>query len=201
MGNSPSLQDEIFNLKFAAKRLKKQSARCKKAEKAELNKVKKSIEQGHRDIARVHAENAIRQKNEALNLLRLSSRMEAIVQRLQSAEAAKQINKSMISVSKVMQKAVEAMNVEKISKSMDQFEQNFEELDIQSSVMEAAVQHSTGQTMPVDQVDSLIQQVADEHRIAFDAEVDGIKVPANKSKMKEEEDDLEKRFNELKDAE
>jgi len=42
---------------------------------------------------------------------------------------------------------------------MDQFEKNFEELDIQSSVMENAIQQSNGQIMPEDKVDDLMRQV------------------------------------------
>jgi division protein CdvB (Snf7/Vps24/ESCRT-III family) len=41
--------------------------------------------------ARIHAENAIRQKNQALNFLRFASRVDAVAQRVQSAVSMKQV--------------------------------------------------------------------------------------------------------------
>ena len=50
------------------------------------------------------------------------------------------------------------MNVEKIK-----FEQQFENLDISTATMEGSMMSSTAQSMPESQVESLMQQVADEH--------------------------------------
>ena len=41
--------------------------------------------------ARIHAENAIRQKNQALNFLKFASRVDAVAQRVQTAVAMKQV--------------------------------------------------------------------------------------------------------------
>lgn len=197
MGNGSSLENEIFNLKFAAKQMQRQSQQCTKAEKTEKLKVKQSIEKGNNDIARIHAENAIRQKTQALSFLRLASRMEAIVQRMQSAQSMKMLNKSMTSVTKVMQTAIESMDLEKITKTMDQFEKNFEELDIQSSVMESAIQQSTGNMLPEDQVDNLMKEVADEHGIALAANLSDVPI-GKKEQVEDPELALQKRFAELK---
>lgn len=45
---------------------------------------------------------------------------------------------------------------------MDKFEQQFENLDVQSSYMETAMSDTTTLTVPQGQVDNLMQQVADE---------------------------------------
>ena len=50
-----------------------------------------AIEKGNQDIARIHAENAIRQKTQSLNFLRMASRMDAICQRMQSAQNMKTV--------------------------------------------------------------------------------------------------------------
>lgn len=162
--------------------------------------MKRAIEKGQNEIARIHAENAIRNKSQSLNLLKLSSRMESIVQRLQSAQAMKNLNKSMVSVSQTMNHAVKSMNVEQITKTMDEFEKNFEELDIQSAVQENAIQQSTGMMMPEEEVDGLMKQVADEHGLELRDQMDEIGRPVNDLNKEPErvEDDLERRFNELK---
>ena len=76
------LLDQIFNLKFTSKTLVRQSHKCAKEEKAEKLKVKKAIEKGNIDGAKIYAQNAIRKKTETLNYLRLASRLDAVVSRL-----------------------------------------------------------------------------------------------------------------------
>jgi hypothetical protein len=50
-----------------------------------------------------------------------------------------------------------------ITAVMDQFEKQFEDLDVQSEYIEQAMSQSTSLSTPVDQVDTLISQVAEEH--------------------------------------
>lgn len=49
-----------------------------------------------------------------------------------------------------------------ISLVMDKFESQFADLDVQTSYMESTMSDTTALTTPQDQVDSLINQVADE---------------------------------------
>ena len=86
-----AMEKHLFNLKFAAKELERSSKKCDKEEKAEKLKLKKAIEKGNMEVretktntngetnpfvqvAKIHAENAIRQKNQSLNFLRMSAR-------------------------------------------------------------------------------------------------------------------------------
>ena len=55
-----------------------------------------------------------------------------------------------------------SMNLEQISALMDKFEKQFEDLDVQSSYMENTMSSSSTTTVPVNDVDNLMQQVADE---------------------------------------
>lgn len=68
----------------------------------------------------------------------------------------------MANVCKAMDQAMKSMNLEKISSLMDKFENQFEDLDVQSSVMENAMSQTTTTTVPQNEVDNLMQQVADE---------------------------------------
>ena len=46
-----------------------------------------------------------------------------------------------------------------LTETMEKFEKGFEDLDIQSAVMENAIQSSTGMSTPEDQVNMLLQKV------------------------------------------
>ena len=54
-------------LKFTSKQLARLSKKCEKEEKGEKDKIRKALEKDNNDGARIHAQNAIRQKNNALN--------------------------------------------------------------------------------------------------------------------------------------
>uniref|UniRef100_A0A8C1IBV8 Charged multivesicular body protein 1b n=2 Tax=Cyprinus carpio TaxID=7962 RepID=A0A8C1IBV8_CYPCA len=78
-----SMEKNLFNLKFAAKELQRSSKKCDKEEKAEKAKVKKAIQKGNMEVARIHAENAIRQKNQSVNFLRMSARISALMDKFE----------------------------------------------------------------------------------------------------------------------
>ena len=77
----------------------------------------------------------------------------------------KQMTGNMASVVKGMDKAMESMNLERISLVMDKFETQFSDLDVQTAYMENAVSSTTATSTPQDQVELLMQQIADENKI------------------------------------
>jgi len=160
--SSSAMEKHMFNLKFASKQLQRDSKRCEKEEKAEKAKLKKAIEKGNMEVARIHAENAVRKKNESLNLLRTSARVDAVASRVSSAVTTQRMTTNMAGVVKSMDSAMKSMNLEKISSLMDKFESNFEDLDVQTSVMEGAMSQTTATNVPQDAVDQLMKQTADE---------------------------------------
>merc|ERR1711936_902572 len=160
--SAAQMEKHLFNLKFAAKQLNRDSKKAEKEEKAERAKLKKAMEKGNMEVARIHAENAIRQKNQALNFLRMSARVDAVASRVQTAVTTKRVTTSMSGVVKAMDSAMKSMNLEKISNLMDKFENEFENFDVQTSVMEGAMSATTATNVPQDAVETLMHQAADE---------------------------------------
>jgi charged multivesicular body protein 1 len=76
--------------------------------------IEQAIQQGHNDIAKIYAQNAIRKQNERLNLLRLGSRIDAVASRVQTAVTMRQVTGSMMNVVKGMDQAMKAMDLEKV---------------------------------------------------------------------------------------
>jgi len=93
MGNSPSLEDELVNLRITSKAMSRSSLKCDKAQKAAKDKLKKAIGQGNKEGAQIYAQNAIREKNQSLNCLRMSSRIDAVASRLETAIRMKTVTK------------------------------------------------------------------------------------------------------------
>jgi charged multivesicular body protein 1 len=142
--------------------LERLSKKAEKEQKAQEKKVKQQLEKGNQEGARIYAENAIRKKNESLGYLRMSGKVDAVASRVQSAQTMKNVSKNMGSVVKSLDKAINSMELQKISAVMDKFESQFEDLDVRTSVMEDSMGVATTTNTPVAQVDDLIRQVADE---------------------------------------
>ena len=87
-----SQEKQLFQLKFTSKQMARLSKKTEKDEAAAKLKVKKSIEKGDTESARIHAQNAIRAKTNAQNYLRLSSRIDAVASRLESAIKTRTLN-------------------------------------------------------------------------------------------------------------
>ena len=126
--NTKLMRKQIFDLKFTGKSLARMSRKCEKREKQQLKKVKTAIQKGNVEGAKIYAQNAIREKNQALNYLKLASRIDAVSQRVQTAVAMGQLTKSMGGVVRGMDAALKSMNVERIAKVMDKFEKQIEDL-------------------------------------------------------------------------
>lgn len=157
--------DQIFNLKFTAKQLSRSAIKCEKEEKAERLKVKKAIEKGNMEGAKIYAQNAIRKKHEQLNYMKLASRLDAVVSRLDTQAKMQMVTKSMGSIVKSLEKSLETNNLEKIAATMGQFEKQFENLDLQTQVVDEVMSAQANLSTPEDDVNALIMQVADEHNL------------------------------------
>lgn len=105
-------------------------------------------------------------------------------------------------VVKGMDVAMSSMNLEKISMVMDKFESQFEDLDVQTAYMEGTVGTATASTTPQEQVDSLMQQVADEAGLELNSQL-GQATPATApvaERNKGEDEALTERLRALREA-
>ncbi|KAM6251196.1 LOW QUALITY PROTEIN: charged multivesicular body protein 1a-like [Spheniscus humboldti] len=192
------MDDTLFQLKFTAKQLEKLAKKAEKDSKAEQAKVKKALQQKNVECARVYAENAIRKKNEGLNWLRMSSRVDAVASKVQTAvKRMKGVTKNMAQVTKALDKALSSMDLQKVSAVMDKFEQQVQNLDVHTSVMEDSMSSATTLTTPQEQVDSLIVQIAEENGLEIMDQLNQLPEGASavgESSVRTQEDQLSRRF-------
>ncbi|KAK7717926.1 hypothetical protein SLS57_006304 [Botryosphaeria dothidea] len=193
------LEKALFNLKFTTKQLNRQAAKAGKDEQTEKAKLEKAMKQGHNDIAKIYAQNAIRKQNEKLNLLRLASRIDAVSSRVQTAVTMRQVTGSMANVVKGMDSAMKTMDLDKISAVMDKFETQFEDLDVATAYYENATSSATAVGTPQEDVDRLMAQAADKAGVELNQELEGATPAKTKIGPTEEmEDGLNERLRALR---
>lgn len=207
MGARQSLEENLIDLRLVSKQMVRSSKKCEKNEKAALDKLKKAIQQGNHEGAKIYGQDAIREKNQALNHLRMASRLDACCSRIETAVRMNQVSDGMKGVVKGMDKSLASMNIEQLSTVMDKFESQFEDLDVKTQYMEGAMNATTATSTPAEQVDELINQVADANNLelgeAFSqAGPVGKKTPASAVQQQEAQqqqpDDLEARLAKLR---
>ncbi|EDK38853.2 hypothetical protein PGUG_02951 [Meyerozyma guilliermondii ATCC 6260] len=186
------LEQSLFQLKFTAKQLNRQASKAAKEELQEKAKIKKALTQGNNDIAQLYAQNAIRKSNERVSLLRLASRIDAVASRVQTAVTMRSVTGNMTQVIKGMDKALQTMNLERISLVMDKFENQFEDLDASTNYYEGATNNVNALTTPQEDVDELMNQMADEAGIEMKQGLNETKVdidtpPVTVSEQKEDQ--------------
>lgn len=201
MGKEDKMYDILFNMKFASKQMTKSATASEKAAEREKLNIKKALEKGNPEAARIYAENAIRKRNEGLNYLRLASRLDAAASRIQTAMQMKMVTKTMSTTVKGMDKILTSMDPMKIAEVMDAFEQQVGAMDVNLGTMDAAFESSSAGTVPVAQVDSLMEQLAAENNIDLSTKLgntplgNSIAMPARKQDVSE--DDIAERLKAL----
>lgn len=193
------MDKQLFNLKMAVKQLERLGKKCEKDEKVEKTKLKKDIQKGNLEGARIHAESAIRQKNQGINFLRMAARVDAVAQRVQTAVTMRTVTTSLKGVVQSMDKAMASMNLLQMSQLMEKFEKQFEDLDVQSQYMEGAMSATTTSSTPEGQVEALMAEVADEHGLELNLELGAHTVPVGTaSAANAEQDELTERLAKLR---
>mmetsp|Transcript_15367 Transcript_15367/g.19946 ORF Transcript_15367/g.19946 Transcript_15367/m.19946 type:complete len:201 (-) Transcript_15367:258-860(-) len=183
MGNKVSMEDELINMKLMSKQMVMASKKSEKSHAKQLKEVQKAIKQGNKEGAQIYAQNAIREKTQAMNYLRLSSRVDAVSSRLETAIRTKQISASMQGVVKGMGNALQSMDPVKISKTMEEFERQFDDMEVVTMTMEGTMDSSTASATPAEEVDALIREVADQNKLDLDSNFDTAVVPKKKVEM------------------
>lgn len=172
MGNKVSLDEQIFNLRFQSKQLERRYEKYEKESRKKKKKVKEYLQKGNKEMAREYAQQAITQHQSGMTFLKLASKLDAVRSRMESAKASKQMVPMMSKTVASMDIALQQMDVVKITSTMDKFEEQFGELDVRTGYMNQAMGSATATMSPEDEIDSLMQQVADEHGLELANEID-----------------------------
>ncbi|GFE53788.1 charged multivesicular body 1 [Babesia ovis] len=164
MGGGQSLMSTSFNLRLQAREVLKLHAQCEREEEAEKLKVKRALEKGNVEAARIHAANSIRKHNEALRYLQYHTKLEILRNQVDSAERSNQVTCE-------LRKALPQLKKLTTNKHMDsatvfnEFEKIFDDLEVTEAYADQTMSNSTAHLAPQYEVDTLISQVADEHAL------------------------------------
>ena len=165
--------DKIFEFKMMAKQFAKESKKAENEYKKNLTKTKNLMEKGKYDQARVTAADAIRKKNEINRYQVLSSKIDTIAQRLQSAMQTNQLTEKMSQLTNLMAGSGDKLNdIVQLADTMENFEKMFDDLDVNNAMMNEVMNNVNAGTIDDNEVNLLVNQVAEANGMKVMDELD-----------------------------
>ena len=173
---SDKMFDTMFEFKMMAKQMQKESKKSEAQSKALIGKVKKYIENNDYEQAKIAAADAIRQKNMVKRYRVLSSKVQTVAQRLQTAYQNQKLSEQMQNLTQQLLGAGNMMDIVKMTETMSNFEKLFDDLDINSNMMDQVFDNVNAGTVNENEVNQLIGQIAQQNGMKLSDEFEGVQL-------------------------
>jgi charged multivesicular body protein 1 len=173
---SDKMFDTMFEFKMMAKQMEKESKKSESQSKALIGKVKKCIEKGDYEQAKLAAADAIRQKNMVKRYRVLSSKVDTVAQRLKTAYQNQKLSEQMQNLTQQLLGAGNMMDIVKMTETMSNFEKLFDNLDINSNMMDQVFDNVNAGTVNENEVNQLIGQIAQQNGMKLSDEFEGVQL-------------------------
>jgi len=168
--------DAMFEFKMMAKQMTRESKKAETQSKALVEKVKKNIAKGDYEQAKLAASDAIRQKNMVKRYRVLSSKVETIAQRLKTAYQNQKLTGQMQSLTQQLLGAGSVMDIVKMTETMSNFEKLFDDLDVNSNIMDQVFDNVNAGTVNENEVNQLIGQIAQQNGMKLSEEFEDVQL-------------------------
>ena len=199
-----SLEDIIFRLKFTKKGLQKDIKKSESKMTSEINNVKNDIIKGDTMAAQIHSENAIRHKNQRINYMQFSSKIDALVCRLELAVQNGKLTDNVVNIAYGLESIYNDFSYKNIVDILGQFDTTFEDFDVMTGAMDSSIQETTKSQIPKEEVIGLMKYVADTHSLKVQESFMELDIYENELKSKNNDNShtvsIEERFNILKNS-
>ena len=173
---SDKMFDTMFEFKMMGKQMAKEAKKSENQNKNLIKKVKDCIARGDYEQAKVAASDAIRQKNQVRRYRVLSSKIDTVAQRLQSAYQNQRLTEQMQSLTQQMVGAGNMMDMVKMTETMANFEKLFDDLDVNGVMMDQVFDNVNAGTVNDAEVNTLIQQVAQQNGMKLSEDFDNVQI-------------------------
>ena len=168
--------DAMFEFKMMGKQIAKESKKAESQSKALVEKVKKCIAKGDYEQAKNAASDAIRQKNMVKRYRVLSSKVDTIAQRLKTAYQNQKLTGQMQSLTQQLMGAGNVMDIVKMTETMSNFEKLFDDLDVNSNMMDQVFDNVSAGTVNENEVNQLIGQIAQQNGLKLSEEFEDVQL-------------------------
>lgn len=149
--------DKIFEFKMQAKAFTKEASKAENRQQQTITKIKKAMKQGNHDLAKSLAQEAVRHKNDAKKFKTMGMKISTVASKLQQAYKTQQLSESITGLMNKMGNIAEMNDLTKVVETMDNFEKMFDNLDVQSKMMDEVFDNVNAGTVNEEEVNNLME--------------------------------------------
>ena len=168
---SDALFNKIFEFNQTANRMEKQDNKSKQLQDLYTKKIKEAIQKKNPSLAKEYGEKALRARADAQRYRTLSSKLSGISSRLRAAHQNHQLTSQMANL--VNQMSGVNFNAVGAVETMEKFEKMFDNLDVQSKMMDDVLDNLNTGTVNDQEVNELLQQCAEGQANKIDMMMNG----------------------------
>ena len=168
---SDALFNKIFEFQQTAKHMEKQAAKAKTTQDFYTKKVAEAIKKNDPILAKQYGNQAVKARADATRYRTLSSKISSISSKLRAAHQNHQLTSQMANLVNDMSKV--NFNTVGAVQTMEQFEKMFDNLDIQTKMMDDVLDNINLGTVNDQEVNELLQQCAEGQANKIDMNMNG----------------------------
>ena len=156
---SDALFNKIFEFRSMAKQMERQADKSKNTQDFYTKKVKQAIEQNNPTLAKQYGEQALRARKDVNRYRTLSSKINGISSKLNAAYKNHQLTSQMAS----MVNKLSSINLNAVGavETLDKFEKMFDNIDVQTKMMDDVLDNIGVGTVNDQEVNELLAQCAE----------------------------------------
>ena len=167
MGNQPQqpkqkpvdMMDALINMKMKSKQFARESTKADKEKLQNIAKAKDSLKKGNEEGARLFLELADQKKNESMNYLKMSARLEHLAANIKSKNASMQMVGELDRFSPLLQFQAENMPIEEMYRKLNDFGVAYDNLTVKGKMMDENIDNVLGEKGSTQKVDQMMKEL------------------------------------------
>ena len=163
MGNNPKapaqkpidMNEALMNMKMKSKQFDRESSKSLKESEKNILKAKDHLKKGNEEGAKLFLELAAQKKNESLQYMRMSARLDHLAASIKSKTNSVQMVQELDRFTPLLQMQAENMPIEQMYKNLNQFSQAYDNLTVKGQILDNTMENTLaekGSTASVDQM-------------------------------------------------
>lgn len=163
MGNTPKtpaqkpidMNEALMNMKLKSKQFSRESTKSEKEREKNIAKAREQLKKGNEEGAKLFLELATQKKNEALQYMRMSARLDHLAANIKSKSNNVQMVQELDRFTPLLQMQAENMPIEQMYQNLNQFGQAYDNLVVKGQILDNTMENTLaekGSTATVDQM-------------------------------------------------
>lgn len=151
-----STRDWIIRLRLIERRIERQRMKLKKDENKMMKEVRRAVEQGDMEAAKVFAQDVVRSRRFALGCARLNSRLKGIIAKMEHTDAVQSIVKDMKGLAISLRHLNRSLRVPQLGRYVEQLEEGLTGIEVSTETIDEELEGALSSDIDEEEVTRIL---------------------------------------------